>query len=53
MLTKAKTCALVGLGGQIVEVEVDISAGLPAFKKAGTQAPASSTHGFGAHASPS
>ena len=35
MLTKAKTCALVGLGGQIVEVEVDISAGLPAFNVVG------------------
>ncbi len=34
MLTKAKTCALVGLEGRIVEVEVDISAGLPAFTRA-------------------
>ena len=35
MLTKAKTCALVGLEGRIVEVEVDISAGLPAFTVVG------------------
>ena len=39
MLTKAKTWALVGLEGRIVDVEVDISAGLPAFTKAGTQSP--------------
>ncbi len=31
MLTKARTCALVGLDGEIVEVEVDVSPGLPAF----------------------
>ncbi len=31
MLTKTKTCALIGLDGVIVEVEVDISPGLPAF----------------------
>ena len=35
MLTKAKTCTLVGLEGRIVEVEVDISAGLPAFTVVG------------------
>ena len=35
MLTKAKTCALVGLEGRIVDVEVDISAGLPAFTVVG------------------
>ncbi len=50
MLTKAKTCALVGLEGRIVEVEVDISAGLPAFTKVGTQSPAWWTPGLGAHA---
>ena len=31
MLTKARTCALIGLDGEIVEVEVDVSPGLPAF----------------------
>jgi predicted ATPase with chaperone activity len=31
MLTKINTCALVGLEGAIVEVEVDISPGLPSF----------------------
>ena len=29
--TKTKTCVLIGLDGVIVEVEVDISPGLPAF----------------------
>jgi len=31
MLAKATTCAVVGLEGAIVEVEVDISPGLPSF----------------------
>ncbi|HEU4759747.1 MAG TPA: YifB family Mg chelatase-like AAA ATPase [Dehalococcoidia bacterium] len=31
MLAKVNTCAIVGLDGEIVEVEVDISQGLPAF----------------------
>ena len=31
MLAKVKTCAVVGLDGFIVEVEVDISPGLPSF----------------------
>ena len=31
MLAKAEGCALVGLAGEIVTVEVDIAAGLPAF----------------------
>ncbi len=31
MLAKVRTCAVVGLEGYIVEVEVDISPGLPAF----------------------
>ena len=31
MLTKVNSCAVVGLAGEIVEVEVDISQGLPAF----------------------
>ena len=31
MLAEVKTCAIVGLEGAIVEVEVDISSGLPAF----------------------
>ncbi|MBI4298642.1 MAG: YifB family Mg chelatase-like AAA ATPase [Chloroflexi bacterium] len=35
MLAKALTCAIVGLDGYIVEVEVDISPGLPAFNIVG------------------
>ena len=31
MLAKSKTCAVIGLDGFIVEVEVDISPGLPRF----------------------
>lgn len=31
MLAKVITCAIVGLEGAIVEVEVDISPGLPSF----------------------
>ncbi len=31
MLAKVFTCAMVGLEGRVVEVEVDISPGLPAF----------------------
>ena len=31
MLAKVITCAVVGLEGAIVEVEVDISPGLPSF----------------------
>ena len=35
MLAKCKTCAVVGLNGLIVEVEVDILPGLPAFNIVG------------------
>ena len=35
MLTKVNTCAVVGLDGAIVDVEVDISPGLPAFTVVG------------------
>jgi magnesium chelatase family protein len=35
MLTKVRTCALQGLDGVIVEVEVDIAPGLPAFTVVG------------------
>src|SRR3989337_130051 len=31
MLAKVNTCAVVGLDGRLVEVEVDIASGLPAF----------------------
>ncbi len=31
MLAKVSSCAVIGLAGEIVEVEVDISQGLPAF----------------------
>ena len=33
MLAKVNTAAVVGLDGQLVEVEVDIASGLPAFTK--------------------
>ncbi len=35
MLAKTQTCAVVGLDGYVVEVEVDISPGLPAFHVVG------------------
>jgi len=35
MLAKVMSCAVVGLEGAIVEVEVDISPGLPAFTVVG------------------
>ena len=35
MLAKVKTSAVVGLDAQEVEVEVDISSGLPAMKMVG------------------
>lgn len=35
MLAKSQTCAVVGLDGFIVQVEVDISSGLPAFNVVG------------------
>jgi len=35
MLAKVLSCAVVGLEGAIVEVEVDISPGLPAFNIVG------------------
>ena len=35
MLAKVYTCAVVGLDGQLVEVEVDIAPGLPAFNVVG------------------
>ena len=35
MLGKARTCAIIGLEGAIVEVEVDISSGLPHFAVVG------------------
>jgi magnesium chelatase family protein len=35
MLAKARTCAVVGLDGFIIDVEVDISPGLPAFNVVG------------------
>ena len=35
MLAKVNTCAVIGLDGTVVEVEVDISQGLPAFNVVG------------------
>ena len=35
MLTKVNTCAVIGMDGAIVEVEVDISPGLPTFTVVG------------------
>ena len=37
MLAKVRSGAIVGLDGAIVEVEVDISAGLPSFTMVETQ----------------
>jgi hypothetical protein len=34
---KVYMCAVVGLDGQLVEVEVDIAPGLPRFKMVGSQ----------------
>ncbi len=39
MLAKVITCAIVGLEGAIVEVEVDISSGLPSFTIVGATTP--------------
>ncbi len=35
MLAKVYSCAVIGLDGALVEVEVDIARGLPAFNLAG------------------
>ena len=35
MLANTQTCAVIGLDGYVVQVEVDISAGLPAFNIVG------------------
>ena len=35
MLATAQTCAVLGLDGYIVQAEVGISPGLPAFKNEG------------------
>src|SRR6266545_2217850 len=35
LLAKVYTCAVVGLDGELVEVEVDIASGLPAFNVVG------------------
>ena len=40
MLATAQTCAVIGLDGLIVQVEVDISPGLPAFNIVGLPDPA-------------
>ena len=37
MLAKVMSCAVIGLEGAIIEVEVDISPGLPSFTKVVTQ----------------
>ena len=37
MLAKVKSAAVVGLEGSVVEVEVDLSPGLPSFTKVATQ----------------
>ncbi len=37
MLAKVMSCAIVGLEGAVVEVEVDISPGLPSFTIVVTQ----------------
>ena len=37
MLAKVLSCAVVGLEGAVVEVEVDIAPGLPSFTEVGSQ----------------
>ncbi len=37
MLAKVSSCAIVGLDGALVDVEVDISNGQPGFTKVGTE----------------
>ena len=37
MLAKLYSCAVLGLDGGLIEVEVDISQGLPAFTIAGKE----------------
>ena len=37
MLAKLYSCAILGLDGGLIEVEVDIAQGLPAFTIRGTQ----------------
>ena len=37
MLAKALSCAVVGLDSALVEVEVDLSPGLPSFQIVGTE----------------
>ena len=37
MFAKVLSCALLGLDGCLIQVEVDISPGLPSFTKVGTQ----------------
>ena len=36
VLATAQSCAVIGLDGVIVQVEVDLSPGLPAFKMVAT-----------------
>lgn len=36
MLAKVRSCAVVGLEGALVEVEADISSGLPSFTNVAT-----------------
>jgi hypothetical protein len=52
MLAKLYSCAIIGLEGGLIEVEVDIAQGLPAFTMTGIQhhhqaeyAPRSATRG--------
>jgi magnesium chelatase family protein len=40
LLAKVASCAVLGLEGAIVEVEVDISPGLPVFKRNTMPSPA-------------
>jgi len=37
MLAKVRSGAIIGLDGAVVEVEVDISSGLPSFTRVETQ----------------
>ncbi len=44
LLAKVSSCAIVGLDGALVDVEVDISNGQPGFTKAGSENQCAGAH---------
>lgn len=47
MITKVKSCGLSGLAGYIVEVEIDLAMGIPAFDIVGLPTRRSRSHASG------